>query len=364
MRKYSLLAIGLCGLILNACSTIDTTREYSDSSPRNADLVVPPGLSSPELSTSYAFVGGTSAGNASLQSGYQLDKVKDMQIIQGGSQRWLVIDNKKVDQVWQMMLSYINQLGLTVKYQNPSVGLIQTDWATRNTNVKETGVRGLFASIGWGGIYSLSAQYMYRVTLWQNESNTLVFVTNYQMDEVYPGCITNPNMNKNYTTSDQTTKWMPVQSDPQLELNFLMQFMGFAGFSQEQVKQAVATVVATPKQAQLNLDQITINDTFDRAWWRTGLALERAGLGINDKNRETGEYYVYKLQSQIDNSNNGWFGGSKDDLVMPKPVYTIKLVASGDKTILTLSPYPNTVVEKDFNADRSKYLNSLLQQLQ
>ncbi len=363
MRKYSLVAVGICTFMLNSCSTIDTTREYSDASPRNADLVVPPGLSSPELNTNYAFVGGNSTSK-SLQSGYQLDQVKGMRIAQGGSQRWLVIDNKKVDQIWPMMLGYINQLGLSIKYQNPNVGLLQTDWATRNTNVKETGVRNLFSSIGWGSMYSLSAQYMYRVTLWQQESNTLVFVTNYQMDEVYPGCVTNPNMNKNYTTNDQVTKWMPVPPDPQLELNFLMQFMGFAGFSQEQVKQAVAVIVSAPKQAELKLDKITINDTFDRAWWRTGLALERAGLGVNDKNRDLGEYYVYKLQSQIDNSDNGWFGGSKADLVMPKPEYTVKLITSGANTVLTLLPYDGATVDKNFEADRSKYLNALLQQLQ
>jgi len=35
-----------------------------------------------------------------------------------------------------------------------------------------------------------------------------------------------------------------------------------------------------------------VNDPFDRSWRRVGLAIEGAGLGVEDKDREKGIYYL------------------------------------------------------------------------
>jgi uncharacterized lipoprotein len=151
-----------------------------------------------------------------------------------------------------------------------------------------------------------------------------------------------------------------------------MKFMAFAGLSKEQVKQ-VQTQVATqaasgPKAAVLQGTTLVIYDSFDRAWWRTGLALERVGLGVTDKNRSLGEYYVFPLQSQVDNPNPGvldrWFGNNKSNLQLPKAIYTVKLVGKTDSaTNLTVSLYPGAT-DKDFTKNQAKYLGDLLKQLE
>lgn len=369
MLIKKLFIIVSCVLFVGACSTtdtIDSQAEYSSASPRSSTtLVMPPGLTAPDNTAGYKML-----DNQQLHDGYLLNQAKDMQIMQGGSERWLIIRKKTVDQSWPMMLGFLNQQGLNIKNQNKNIGMIETDWSIQDTTVPETGVRQLFDWMGLGKMYSLRSLYKYRINMWQNESDTLVFVTNYQMNEVYPECVTNLNQTIQVQPSDnQATKWMPLPPNPQLELGFLVQFMGFAGFSHEQVKQVVASasvVESANEEAYLQGTTLVINDQFDRAWWRTGIALERAGLGIADKNRSLGEYYVYPLQSTVENSEPGFFsrmwGDDKSALQMPQAQYTIKLQESGNQTSLTMSMYKDAV-DKDFIKHEKNYLQDLQKQL-
>lgn len=348
--------------LIVACSTIDTTAEYSSGTPRSTgSLATPPGLSAPDSGdSSYKMLTGQ-------PQGYELQKINNMRIVQSGSQRWLQVDNRSVNQVWPTVLAYLNELGLTVKYQNQGIGLIQTDWANRNNNVHETGIRAFFDWVGWGGMYSLPSQFMFRVNLWQDGNNALIFVTDFQMNEVYPKCIP-PKYSKVEYSNNAPTSWMPLPPDPQLELDFLTRYMAYAGATPQEVKQQVAQVKAQAKMAYIQGTQLVVIDQFDRAWWRSGLALERVGLGVTDKNRSLGEYYVYPLQSQVDNPDPGflsrWFGSDKNNLKMPTPKYTVKLTAQGDKTMLTITPYNNQTPDKYFDQTRSKYLDELVKQLQ
>ena len=354
--KYLLLP-----LMLISCSTsnFDSAGEYrSDASRDTSNLAVPPGLIAPEAKSDYKMLN-------IKQEGYTLNKVKDMQIVQAGSERWLLVKGKSVDQVWPMMQAYINQQGFNIKFQNQNIGLIQTDWATRSTTVPETGARSLFDWIGWGSMYSLQSQFMFRITLWQNESDTQVFVTDYQMNEVYPGCVTNLNQNIKVQPSDnQATKWMPVNPDPALELGFLMQFMGFAGLSPDEAKKMTQDIVAKANESSTDAAYIegttlVINDQFDRAWWRSSIALERADLGVADKNRTLGEFYVYPLQSEVTNVDPGFFdnlfGKTSGELKMPTAKYTIKLESSGNQTNLTIKQYQGSN-DSDITLHQESYL--------
>lgn len=365
--KQSKIIIAICSIfLLSGCSSIDTQAEFSSATPRSSsDLVVPPGLTAPEVNSNYKML-----SNNPGETGYELNKIKDMQITQAGSERWLVVKNKSVDQVWPMMLAYLNQMGLVTKYQNKSVGLIQTDWATRNNNVPQTVIRGFFSWVGWGNMYSMPSQYMFRVNLWQNESDTQVFVTDYQMNEVYSNC-SQPHNSSVEPSDNERTKWVAMPPNPQLELEFLLNFMAFSGLPNNEVKKIVTKFTAEsatlPVMAQLQGTQLVLFDQFDRAWWRTGLALERSGLGVTDKNRSEGIYYVYPLQSQIDNPDPGflarWFGNDSNNLQLPKAKYIVKLTTSNNQTILTMSLAPGAT-DKDFASNQKKYLNALLKQLQ
>jgi len=367
--KINKIALISCSILsLAGCGTTDSQAVFTSAAPRNTDtLVTPPGLNSPDLNTNYKM-----DLTAQKQASYQVSNAKGMQIISGGSQRWLVVESQTVDRMMPVMLAYINQLGLTVKYQNPALGVIQTDWSSRNTKVPQgASIRGIFDWIGWGGMYSLNSMFLYRITLWQDGRNVVVMDTNYQMDEVYEGCGKDSiSTTSSYASSDtQRTKWIPRPSNPQLELEFLAQFMAFSGVPQEHVKKIIKQVESAPKDASVVNNQVIVNDQFDRAWWRTAIALDRVGLGIVDKDRTRGEYYVYPLQSQIDNPDPGffkkWFGKeSGNQNSGPKAKYTIKLLAQGNQTLISMVPYDVQNPDKDFAINQKKYMDGLAQQLQ
>lgn len=370
----ALLGTRLTGIILlilclAACSNMNQA-QYPTGAPRStADLAVPPGLSAPELSSGAHPLLVTQP----ITEEYTLNQIKDMQIVQGGSERYLMIKGNTLNQIWPMLQAYLKQAGLSIKYQNKAIGLIQTDWTTKNNVVKEKDIRAFFDWIGWGSMYSLQSQFAFRLNLWQNETDTEIFVTVYQMNEVYPGCAKYLNQNIHVAAStNQAPIWMPMPPNPKLELEFLMKFMAFAGQkpqSQPVEPQLVASPASvTSHAATLQGSTLLINDSFDRAWWRIGLALERVGLGITDKNRSTGEYYVYPLQSQVDNPDPGfidrWFGNDKNSLKIPKAVYTVKLTSTTQANVsLELSLYPGAQ-DKEFAVHQSKYLNELLKQME
>ena len=46
---------------------------------------------------------------------------------------------------------------------------------------------------------------------------------------------------------------------------------------------------------------IVVNDAFDRSWRKVGLAIESAGLTVEDKDREKGTYYLRPVKLE-----RGW----------------------------------------------------------
>lgn len=367
-KKYlGNLLIGITTCTLLACGTTDSQAVFTSAAPRDTpNLATPPGLNSPNVSTTYKM-------NPANQTGYTINNVKGMRIVSGGSQRWLVMESMTVNDVWDSINSYVNQIGMTVKYQNQAIGVIQTDWASRNTAVPQgKSLRGIFDWIGWGSMYSLNSMYMYRITLWQDGNNVVIMDTNYQMDEEYEGC-SSPgitNTSSLASSEQQRTKWIARGSNPQLELEFLTQFMAFSGMPDAQVKQiAKQQAESTPKNAYVSGNQVIVNDTFDRTWWRTAIALDRSGLGIADKNRTSGEYDVYPLQASVDTPDPGfmqkWFSNESAAIgAEVKPIYAVKLTNQANQTIINFTMYGNLPEDKDFATTRQKYLSSMAKQLQ
>ena len=52
-----------------------------------------------------------------------------------------------------------------------------------------------------------------------------------------------------------------------------------------------------------------MNEQFDRAWRRVGLALDRVGFTVEDRDRSKGIYFVRYIDPQVDNKSadsKGW----------------------------------------------------------
>lgn len=349
---------------LCSCSTQHSS-SYFSSRVDVEELQMPPNLSMPENTDNYKMV-----SNPKIINNYKIDKLENMKIVQKGSALYLQILNKHVDDLFPTMTSFLIQMGLSIKVQDKSIGLIQTNWAKLNNTVDETGIRYFFDWVGWGNMYSLDSQYSFRINLWQNENDVIIFVTDYQMNEVYPNC--KIDTNQKVALSDyQNTKWMPIPPNPQIELDFLIHYMKFLGFNDKEIainKKEMATIEQENNRIKIENNILLINSTFDNSWYQVALALERVGLGINDKNREKGEFYVYQLLSNVENPDPGafirWFKKDKNQLKQPEAKYIVKLVSIGDKTQITIIPINKEKSSKDTNDAITKYLQLLKKELE
>ena len=94
------------------------------------------------------------------------------------------------------------------------------------------------------------------------------------------------------------TMWQPRESDPGLEAEFLRRVMVRLGAQEEKARQLAASDGA-PVQSRAELKKggdgselLKVYEPFDRAWRRVGLALDRVGFTVEDRDRQKGLYFV------------------------------------------------------------------------
>jgi outer membrane protein assembly factor BamC len=76
---------------------------------------------------------------------------------------------------------------------------------------------------------------------------------------------------------------------------------------EEQKSQTILAEAATTKRAEVVKEsdgsaRLLVNDPFDRAWRRVGLALDRIGFVIEDRDRSNGLFFVRYADVDIDDT--------------------------------------------------------------
>jgi outer membrane protein assembly factor BamC len=94
------------------------------------------------------------------------------------------------------------------------------------------------------------------------------------------------------------------EQNAELDAELLRRLMVKLGVAEKQAEQIAANPVSE-KRADVvkesdNSVTLNVNDPFDRGWRRVGLALDRVGFVIEDKDRSSGIYYVRYSDVDID----------------------------------------------------------------
>src|SRR4029077_1001612 len=92
-------------------------------------------------------------------------------------------------------------------------------------------------------------------------------------------------------------QWQVTPSDLNLEAEFLGRMMIAFGTPEQRAAASIAAVKAGTDRALIEkskegASQLVVDDAFDRAWRRVGLALDRTGFTVVDRDRSTGIYFV------------------------------------------------------------------------
>jgi len=314
--NMKVLKIGVSSVVLVSlvgCSAMGLGSkriDYRAGAEQAPTLEIPPDLTMPETDSRYKvpegegesvasfsdYSKGTAANPAhGLAASSVLPSVKGVSLERNGAQRWLLVQDS-AENVWPVVMAFLHETGLNVKTENQAAGIIETDWAENRASIPQGVIRSTIGKV-FDGMYSSNQLDQYRVRLERAKdgAGTEVYITHRGKEEMLE--------------ADGTgSKWQTRASDPALEAEMLQRLMVRFG-STTPAQAAAATGESTSASTgAANLLEIfdgssviVINDAFDKSWRRVGLAIERAGLVVEDKDREKGVYFLRTAKAE-----KGW----------------------------------------------------------
>ena len=360
MRRLAVFA----AVALAACSTdmFDSKVDYKNSG-QLPPLEIPPDLTAPARDGRFAMP--ESRQSATL-SGYQqerkeqgrpgttglLPQVEGVRFERTGSERWLVVQEPP-DRVWPVVREFWQERGFLIRTEAPEAGIMETDWAENRANLPQDFIRGLLGRFA-EQVYSTAERDKFRTRLepTADGKGTEIYISHRGMQEVYT---MSPNRSEGQTGQ---TYWQPRPSDPGLESEFLRRLMVRLGTPEERAKVATATASRLPpNRAEIvkssnGTQLLQVNEPFDRAWRRVGIALDRVGFTVEDRDRQNGLYFVRYADPESDmqrkDAERGFlsriFGGS--DPKVKAEQYRVQVTQ--EKELSTVH-----VLNKDGGADAS-----------
>lgn len=313
MRPRSGAALALCllaGVALGACSTLGIESKKVDykSASQLPPLDVPPDLARPSGDDRFRVPdskGIATYSDYSRERGAQpgaatpgvLPAPDGARVVRDGSQRWLVVKGDP-ERVWPVVKDFWQEAGFIVNVEVPEAGVMETDWAESRAKIQDGTIRG-FLSRMLDYVYSTAERDKFRTRLERGTEpgTTEIYVSHRGMEEVYVE--TSPSADR----SD--TRWQPRPPDPNLEAEMLGRLLVRFGVDAPRARAIVAKPAAVPLRAKLlkgadGIGAVSLDEQFDRAWRRVGLALDRVGFTVEDRDRSKGLYYVRYIDQKID----------------------------------------------------------------
>ena len=294
MRKIALVPLlallGACNS-LNPMDMLSPKIDYK-SAGTLPSLEVPPDLTTPARDNRF-IVPETGKSTATL-SGYQADRkdqqargitvlpvVETMRVERAGTERWLVVQEPP-EKLWPLVKDFWQENGFLVSTEIPEAGVLETDWAENRAKIPEDFIRGILGKL-LDQFYSTAERDKFRTRLERapDGKSTEIYISHRGMKEVL-----------DTTKSREGTVWTPRDPDPGLEAEFLRRLMVRLGAQEEKARVLAANPATVEKKAELSGDALKVFEPFDRAWRRVGLALDRVGFTVEDRDRQKGLYFV------------------------------------------------------------------------
>ena len=309
-------------------------------------LEIPPDLTSPSSDDRFAVPDGKSSSSTTLstyesgkvaagssdKSGKVLPVNSKIKLERDGSQRWLKIDIPAED-LWLQVRDFWQETGFILKIDASEAGVMETDWAENRAKIPQDILRSTLGKV-FDGLYSTGERDKFRTRLERGKEagTTEVYITHRGMQEVY--------------TSElkKDTRWQPRKADPELEAEMLLRLANRLG-SEDARTQADAQPKPEDRAKLVKSgegkSQLDVLEDFERAWRRVGLALDRVGFTVDDRDRSKGIYFVSYVDPQDDNKvkPKGFFArifGSGDSKPGKQEQYRVLVSDAGETTAVRI----------------------------
>jgi outer membrane protein assembly factor BamC len=333
---------------LSACSALDSFAggdkvDYRAAKAKTTPLEVPPDLTQLAVDPRYspqagvisaaALQGAAPAGTAAsaqVNNAIAPSAVGSVKLERQGNTRYLST-NLTPDQLWPQLQTFWKERGLSLAIDQADIGIMETDWAENRAKLPNDIIRNTLGKV-FDSLYSTGERDKYRTRVERTPTGTDIYISHRGLEQ----------------RQQDSLVWRPRASDPLLEGEMLSRLMIKLGAQDEAAKAALAQTASAsspvpsatstlPPRARV-LDgrpaaTLQLDEGFDRAWRRVGLALDRSGFTVEDRDRAQGLYFVrYVDPAQAGKEEPGFFSklfGGGDKLTGPVR-YRVSVKGEGD----------------------------------
>ena len=307
------LVVGALMLSLTGCgmvqSVVGETKVDYKSAKKASTLDVPPDLTQLSKDNRYTVPNndrgvatasgynaarpGTAAGAAASSNEVASTGNSAVRVERAGNQRWLVVQQTP-EALWPQLKSFWEESGFTLAVDDATAGVMETEWNENRAKIPQDFIRSTLGKV-FDGLYSSGERDKYRTRLERNPAGgTEIYISHRGTQEVVTGA------------QNDSTMWTNRNSDPNLEAIFLAKLMTKLGGTADEAtaRTSVDNAAVVAQHATLVGEGtkrfIRTDEGFDRTWRRVGLALDRAGFTVEDRDRVNGVYFVRFVNDATD----------------------------------------------------------------
>lgn len=337
-----LLCVATLICFLSGCSALEESKIDYKRATQARTLEVPPDLTQLRRDSRYQVSASNSAsgmaaasgsmGRSANDAGTATNQAGSARIERSGSQRFLIVQ-RNADSVWEPLREFWKDNGFALSLDQPELGIMETDWAENRAKLPQDFIRRTLGKV-FDSFYSTGERDRFRTRVERTANGLEITITHRGLAEIYT------------TNAKDATAWTPRAADPELEIEFLRRLMLRLG-GQDQTagsstnKAAISVSAAAPsaslpsdvKVIKLNnLPAIEIRDGFDRAWRRVGVAIDRTGFTVEDRDRAQGMFFVRYAPPGTSGKEPGFFAKlfTSDKAIPTLAKYRIAVTSKGD----------------------------------
>ncbi|NWG86615.1 MAG: outer membrane protein assembly factor BamC [Hydrogenophilaceae bacterium] len=346
--RTTALAVLAAALVLGGCSFVESKKiDYKSAGTLPSlevppDLILPssdkrfavPDINNPKGSATYSAYSAERGGQKAASGSQVLPTIDKVSINRSGSQRWLVVQLPP-QEVWPVVKDFWQEMGFLINLESPDAGVMETDWAENRAKIPQDAIRNFLGKV-IDSVYSTAERDKFRTRLETSADgkSTEIYISHRGMYEVFEGTVGGGDQGTGRTV------WQPRPADPELEAEMLRRLMVRFGVEEVRAKSLLADKAAEPRASKIQgpdgAAMLSIPEGFDRAWRRVGLALDRIGFAVEDRDRAAGIYYVRYADPDAGSKEKGFLSKlafwSSDDSKALSQRYRVQVVEKGDAT--------------------------------
>lgn len=266
-----------------------------------------------------------------------LPELYGVQVLEPQGELPYIVVNADPETTWLIVKKYWEYNGIRLKTQEPTIGLMETDWLEDVSDLPKTGISGLLDSI-IQMTHDSGKRDRYRIQFArQPNGQTAVMLIYSQAEE--------KALRDSNSKETSGFRWQLSDNDnPELQLEMTRRLAVFISAELQRQQAGINTSgnAANGVYAQLThingQPALAITGRYAQAWRILGIALDKSSFSLENQDYNTGTYQVsYQPQSAEKQKNDSFFarlwGNKKNEHENDKPQYLLRLADQGNYAV-------------------------------